>query len=225
MKKLLVVFLFLVAARAGFAQSSVIKAGTVSLGGRISYTHERRENHFSTSAPQTLDEGRNSFYVAPSLGYAVADNLIVGLSLSYISDKWLSYSPSNQPTSTNHNQSLSVGPFATYYRMLSEKFGLAGTLGAGYTRYWSKTYDINSPNAYGANKGNGLYANLIPSLVFFPIPKLALSASLGGLDYSQGSSETDNYIGSGTSTGSASIFRADFGLNYFALGGTYFFGH
>jgi hypothetical protein len=132
----------------------------------------------------------------------VADNLAVGINASY------------QSTRQYDARFFQVGAFVQYYQMVSEQFGFTGTLGAGYQH---AKYSFSS-----SDKQNGFYAGLTPGLVFFPIPKLAIGASIGGLNYSQLSYKNDSFNGSDTYK--SSTFGANFGLAQLLFSGTYYFG-
>ncbi|GAB3635503.1 hypothetical protein GCM10027422_10930 [Hymenobacter arcticus] len=199
-------------AQAGYAQTA-IKAGTIQLGGNVGYfrTSQDRPAFGNGNFPFKSTYTQSQFSIAPSVGFFVADNLAVGINGSYQVNH---QTDTQYAGSTNKTNQLQIGAFAQYYQMVSDQFGFTGTLGAGYQR-------ARSP--YGSDdNANGFYAGLTPGLVFFPIPKLALGASIGGLNYSYlttkitGIGNADKY--------ESSTFGANFGLSQLLFSGTYYFG-
>lgn len=211
-------------AQVGYAQTA-IKAGTVQLGGGINYSQQSGEgtyNYYSAGNPYSTIQytKTKNLSLNPSVGYLLADNLALGLGLAYSSYK-MSFDYASNPYNTlmaseQVQNQISVGPFLQYYHMLTEQFGLAGTLGAGFSH---NSLRYSDDTRY---YGNGLYAGLTPSVVFFPIPKFAVSTSVGGLTYAYSTSKSDNNLNA--SEGKGSSFGANFGFNYFTLVGTYYFG-
>ncbi len=218
MKKL---FLFaLVGGLASNAQAqTAIKAGTIQLGGTIGYSRSSQDtpDFLSSYYPGVLTTTTSQFAVAPAVGYFVADNLALGISGTYqVTHYALSSTPSYQ--SSNEKSTLfKVGLFGQYYKMLTEQFGFTGTLGGGY-QYDGRPYGYNS----GDLAGKGAYANLTPAVVFFPIPKLAIGASIGGLDYSYFSIKAPN--SPSLTDYKKSDFGANFGLSQLLFSGTFYFG-
>ncbi|MCX2740283.1 outer membrane beta-barrel protein [Pontibacter anaerobius] len=72
MKKLLAAAVFAFLGTSAFAQTS---QGTVAITGSLSFNSTNREDG--------SDLKSNSFSIGPSVGYFVADNLVVGLGINY----------------------------------------------------------------------------------------------------------------------------------------------
>ncbi|MDJ0366153.1 hypothetical protein QMK33_13420 [Hymenobacter sp. H14-R3] len=190
-------------AQAGYAQTA-IKAGTIQLGGGVGYSRtsqDRPGTIYNGNTSTKVTDTYSQFSIAPSVGFFVADNLAVGINANY------------QSTNQNDARYFQAGAFVQYYQMVSEQFGFTGTLGGGYQH-------VKSSSAYDGQ--NGFYAGLTPGLVFFPIPKLAIGASIGGLNYSRLSYKANGFNGSDTY--SSSTFGANFGLSQLLFSGTYYFG-
>ena len=226
------------------ARAQSIAAGTISLGGSIGFS----QSSSNSNAAYSGNGGPNSsffsetkshhFYLSPGASYFVADNLAVGLALGFSNGTWVENAVFNPALITvRHSRytgmSLRVGAFGQYYKMLNTQFGLTGRLGAGYQRLNGDVdgYNaINGINNYftGKNTSAGYYADLTPGIVFFPVPKFGLNASLGSLGFSHYSLTDSRY--NDTNGGSQSRgdknnnFTANFGLDAFQLGGTYYFG-
>ena len=212
-------------AQLGHAQSA-IKAGTVALSGSINFTQNKEETTSSSygygGGNYTYTFTNKVFNFNPGISYFVADNLAVGLDATWgIQESSQKSSNSSSSISYRTSTSLRVGPFARYYYMLTDQFGFTGTLGAGYARD-SQPVSIGSGNSYDL-KATGFYAGLTPGLIFLPIPRLGLGASIGGLSYNRLSVKPD---GGNFNSGDdiISTFGASFGLAQLTFSGTYFFG-
>jgi len=218
MKAFFSIFIITLTAYMAHAQE-VIKAGTVQLGGSINYNQQ----HLSTpNAVNTApDMTTRTFFFSPAAGYFILDNLAVGVSLSY-SKSTNTYSG---PASTidYRRQQFSIGPYVQYYQMLTQHFGLVGTLAAGYSRDTENDSfaSSNAPNGATFYKRNGFLTSLTPGIVFFPITRFALSSSFGGLSYSYATNDGGSTI---DSQNTYTTFGANFGLSQLTLSGTYFFG-
>lgn len=192
--------------------TGAIPAGTISLGGGIGYNWETDTQDLPGTAQAKVS--RSTFQVAPSVGYFLADNLAIGLGLSYAAQR-TTFDPTLRPN-LDAATSLRVGPYVQYYKMLSEQFGVLGTLGGGYARSVAPRY--TTPNTTAEEKSSGVYADLTPGIIFFPVPKFGMSAAIGSLSYNR--TRPDDSATESTS----SSFGANFGLSQLNFGGTYFFG-
>ena len=241
MKNLLILIGLLAAAEAGHAQS--IAAGTVSLTGNIGYNRSSATNSSSYnigngSISSTTKTTNSQFGVAVSPAYFVADNLAIGLSLGLNS-----VGSTQKTTSTNNsgfpspvslpdldpNTLIRVGVFAQYYKLFSEQFGLVSTLSTGYQRSKSHAYNSvgNGASLATTFTGNGYYAELTPGIIFFPIPKVGISASMGALAFNHFSNDYPEAAGNtppNNYENSSNAFGAAFGFDHLAFGGTYYFG-
>lgn len=244
MKKTLWVAALAISAHAGHAQT--IAAGTVSLGGIIGYG----QSSSKSSAMNSRTGGQNvnstlattgwQLYLVPAVSYFVTENLAMGVAVGYANSGRVedaAYVPSYYTMEQHHSQyrtsSLRAGAFAQYYQPLNAQFGLTGRLGAGYQRQHEQRdgYSIINATTHlfsGAYTSQGYYAELTPGIVFFPVPKLGLSATMGALTFNH-LSLTDSYFDSADSRlyaqdADSNDFAANFGLNFFQLGGTYYFG-
>ena len=243
MKKIFACAALTLGAHSLHAQS--IAAGTVSLGGTVGYSQASSEGSGvrSSANGQSQSTSSNStgkqVYLSPSIGYFVADNLAVGLSLYFGNgmreeDQVLAPLGIVQHSEMNVKQ-LRTGAFVQYYKMLNAQFGITGRLGAGYQRLKEDgngyTNSNNPPYRYtSSNTSSGYYADLKPGVIFFPVPKLGLSASLGDLSFNHYKLIASSYSDSNGDTfmqgdeNASNVFSANFGLDTFLLGGTYYFG-
>ena len=223
-------------ATAAQAQSA-IAAGTISLGGNIGYSRTTDNDASSvtvgTTTTTTSSETKSStFYLAPSVGYFVADNLAVGLRFSYSARSnagkgYTTYTPAPTVVAAELDPETTTrfGIFGQYYKMITDQFGVVGTLDLGYQSF----RDSNAGGIGGTVselKASGYYVGLTPSIIYFPIPKLGISASVGTLGYDRLSYDFPTNKGpqpSGYENKTSNI-AANFGLSQLQFGGTYYFG-
>jgi hypothetical protein len=232
MKKLLSILIALVSAQATHAQAT-IKAGTVQLGGSIGYFQTKTEAPYSFNAGNgetitTQHADFKTFNVTPSVGYFIADNLAIGILANYGKSSAInSYDTQYIGNEFQNSKQLSIGGFAKYYKMLSEQFGIAGLLGISY---FHTAMDFANQYQHGEQTSKGEEASITPSIVFFPIPRFAIGASIGSLLYSHQKTDLGNRTINGYSspypdnTLTSSSFGAKFGLDQLAFSGTYYFG-
>ena len=225
--------LALLSGASGAAQAqSAIGAGTVSLGGSVGYSRQTDiSSGMSGSVKYSTETTRSQFSISPSIGYFLADNLALGISLGYNSFR-RPYSTSTPAPALiraelDPSTTLRVGPFVQYYKMISDQFGVLGTLDGGFQATKNFAYTGSGSNALIAEtKSSGVYGALTPGIVFFPIPKVGLSASIGSIGYQRLRSDYPTNSGP-TPSGyedTSSDFGAYFGLSQLQFGGTFFLG-
>ena len=226
MKKSLLLLALLSGAAATAQAQTAIPAGTVSLGGGIGFFSRTNKSEFKVGNNTFTDEFRNSqFQFAPAAGYFFADNLALGLNLSYtaMSEKITRTGPGRtSPNALDARTTLRVGPYVQYYKMLSDQFGVLGTLGLGYQSGFAPSYSGGSGGTVLETKTSGGYVSLTPGVIFFPVPKFGISASIGGLGYDRlNIKRSDDSDGQSRSS---SNLGASFGLSELQFGGTFYFG-
>ena len=235
MKKLFLFACIAASTQAAQAQSTIGK-GTGLLTGAIGY-HTQTDDvsqsggGYGGGSNYSSTATYGTFKLDFAVGGFVANNLALGLQLSHTvtggSYKSSSNYPplSGPPTSTT----LRVGPVVQYYKMLSEQFGLIATVGAGYESDVRRTVQYY-PSQYGSIaynsdlKATGYYAALTPGIVFFPVPKFGLTATIGSLGYNRLTIKDNNQRGSNTADETISLFDAGFGFSQLQFGASYYFG-
>lgn len=211
------------------AHAQTIAAGTVSLGGSVGYTSTKNTFNSNFNNTNYSSERKSSqFSIRPSVGYFLADNLALGVQVGYSAySSRTTQTPSNGPVPAelDPTTNVSAGAYVQYYKMITEQFGVVGTLNGGYQTEKESQY-INNGMQISERKGSGLYAGLMPSIVFFPIPKLGLSASIGELGYSRMNYDYPTNSGPTPSNyeNKYSGLGANFGLDQLQFGGTFYFG-
>jgi len=232
MKKLLALALLGSLASTAQAQTA-IKAGTIELGGSIRYFQTKTDAPYSFNAGYgesvtTQHTNNKTLSITPSAGYFVANNLAVGIFANYgKSSANNAYDTQYIGNNFQNSKQLSIGGFAKYYKMLSDQFGVAGLLGVSY---FHTAIDYANQYQSGAQSSKGEEASLTPSIVFFPIPRFAIGASIGSLLYSHQKTDLGSRTVNGYSspypdnTLTSSSFGAYFGIDQLAFSGTYYFG-
>jgi hypothetical protein len=204
---------------AGTVQAqTAIKAGTIQVGGAVGYSRTTEDSPTLTNNgyPITATYTNSQFQIAPSVGFFVADNLSVGITGSYqIIHNSTKQSNGGTVPDTKPWQ-LQAGAFVEYYKLLSEQFGFTGTLGAGYTRI-----DQGQPNVSVVS--NGFYAGITPGIIYFPIPKVGIGASIGTIGYTSQQTKVPGATGNSQEYKSTN-FGANFGLNQLTFSGSFYFG-
>lgn len=202
----------------GWGQA-LLPAGTVQVGGSISYSQRHNEN----SAYGNSIEDASYFGVNPQAGYFVAPGWVLGLGLGYTTEKNTYASVGTPFTGSRLGRSYYIGPYVQRYQMLTDQFGFTGAL---TTSYLYGSYDYRNNNNSGSssshNTGRSLSATLTPGVLYLPVSWLALGASVGSLAYRYGRGSQHDSDGTTNDTKGTS-FDAGFGLSYLALSGTYFF--
>lgn len=207
-----------------------ITAGTTLLSGSIGYSQEKREQKVSAFSTSSLEIKNEVANFAPSVGYFVADNLAIGVSLGATLRKYDDYYYVNGPygpdyiVSEGKTRNLSGGVFGRYYKFVGEKVALYGQLGGGYQNvYISGSTDNGFPRG-ADNRQQGFYASLLPGIVFFPTDKLGLELTLRGATYNRLTDKRDNPSSSVEVKNTTSNLDLGFGLNDLNLGISLYLG-
>ena len=200
---------------------TTIGRGTGLLSGSVGYHADTRELSVTPIGSNTNSKVTYStFNIDVAAGGFVADNLALGIQLRHTVTG--GSASNNQPAPPN-SYMLRVGPMMQYYKMLSEQFGLMAMLGAGYesdldrTLLYSNGYPFPAPY-YSTTKATGFYAALTPGIVFLPVPKFGLTATIGSLAYNR-LKVKDTTIDDNIST-----VDAGFGFSQLQFGANYYFG-
>lgn len=217
-------------AAAHLAQAQSIPAGTVSLGGNVGYSRATGNSSYSINGTTYSSETTSSqFSFSPSVGFFVADNLALGINLGYSASRrpYTTSTGTNNQVKPDPTTTFRLGVYGQYYKMLTEQFGILGTLGVGFQNQRDYNLNNNGNNPVILEyKSSGYYADLTPGIVFFPIPKLGLTASIGSLSFNRLNYDFPSNAGTAPNgyENKSSTFGASFGLSQLLFGGTYYFG-
>ncbi|MDP5100988.1 MAG: autotransporter outer membrane beta-barrel domain-containing protein [Nonlabens sp.] len=222
MKKIIFSITLLIAA-ISLAQTespSFITSGTYELIGSINVgfsDSERTEQNVGVVNTST----RTNIGFAPQLGYALKDNLVLGLGLSYQYSKGESFS---ETSSDDFNASqYGIATYLKKYFSINEKLALSLQ---GEVRYsWSESdQDRNftqpgvTPLFNSESSSNQLFVGFRPGIAYRINNRFAMQAQLGALGYFRNSNKFDNDFES-----TANVFELSLNTQDFNLGLTYFF--
>jgi len=201
----------LLVASFGFAQDDqdnfTIQKGQWNLEGSFSINSSQRDTD-SSDFENSSSENFN-FSISPELGYAVADNLLVGLGVSY------SYSKSefNQVTDDRTSESNSIGfsPYIEKFFPLNADFALSIKGEARYS-FGNSTSESNSNTS--ESDSNSFFIGFRPGINYFVSDQIFLQANFGALGYESFKNEDDLNVNENNSFGlnlsTSSLF---FGIN------------
>ena len=221
MKKLALSILSLSLVASAHAQTG---AGHYLLSGLVNYNSSKTDN---SSYPNGQIYKSSSFQFIPTVGYFVADNLVIGLSGSITNNKQEQADNGiNQNLNLSQYTAKTLGPFVRYYKMVNEKFGFYGQLEGSYVTTANKSsYETTSGQNNITRKARGGSAAIIPGIVFFPIEKIGLQMGIGSIGYS-GITErpTSPTPVPNNLRSKSSGFSTNFGLAYLSLGASLHLG-
>jgi outer membrane protein W len=165
---------------AGYVQAQTT-AGRMMIGGNVGYTTQESEITMGDQKSKTLN-------INPQVGYFVADNLAVGLQVSYYNQKNNYPDPFDTDGETeNKYNSTSLLPFVRYYIFTpNEKFAFyaEALAGIGFTTTDNEGFDEKI-------KGRSFTAQLSPGFSYFFNEKWALDLALSGISYWSIDRDTD----------------------------------
>ena len=188
-----------------------IQKGTWNLGGTFSLNNSNSEFNANTSKNEN-----DQFYVGfyPQVGYAINNNLIIGLGLGYNYQNITTYYSGIENYDSNQN-TVVVFPYIKKYFNITEKlsFHLQGEFSVSKTWIDNKSSITNNSNG----TRNNLFAGIRPGITYFLNKKFALETSIGALGYSTGKNENDN------GEGKFNSFDLSFNSNNLLFGLSYYF--
>tara|TARA_R110001592_G_scaffold3585_1_gene20659 strand:- start:1133 stop:1783 length:651 start_codon:yes stop_codon:yes gene_type:complete len=216
MKKLLIItFLFTFGIILGqeTEKNLNIQKGTWNLGGTFSLNNSNSSSEFiSNSSKNENDQFYVGFY--PRVGYAINNNLIIGLGLGYEYRDFKTYYSGIENYDSNQN-TLVVFPYIKKYFNITEKFSfhLQGEFSVSKTWIDNKSSITNNSN----ETRNSLFVGIRPGITYFLTKKFALETSIGALGYSTGKNENDN------NKGKFNSFDLNLNFNNLLFGLSYYF--
>ncbi|QHT68570.1 porin family protein [Rhodocytophaga rosea] len=182
MKTTLCTFFFFVSiCLISYAQTS---KGNFLLGGSFGIINEIDDTDLNNVL--FSKEKQTFFHVRPSLGYFIANNLVIGLNPNYSSQKTILTGEQNYRSQIF--KTFSISPFVRYYKKLNEKVSVFGQ--ANIFSFERMNSEIISRVANVEDKTTSNRTSLSPGftfspgLVFFATNKLGIEVSLGLIRYS-----------------------------------------
>lgn len=209
--------------------SAQLSAGHIMLTGSAGYTSGKDGTGDRSNVRTT---GR----ISPQVGYFVAENLAIGLGLSYSGDTYMRQDKSNSGNGTSAitetSVALTYGPFVRYYKPVGERAAFFGQLGLNIGNV-TDSQKLEGSNFEGQKadkdvKYSLLGASLSPGFTFFPTDHFGLEISMGGLSYGrsklkdkpEGTEVPDTWEDDNTETS----LDASFGLQGLSIGATWYLG-
>jgi len=171
----------------GFSKGDVFVTGAFSLG---------------STNNKNNDEKTSSFEIAPQVNYFVTENISLGLSVGFASDK-----ADVNGVDTQDDSSVSFGLAGRYYFTPASKFSVFGQLAAEYV---STTDNLSTPEF----KVNGFGAGLGLGLNYFVSSNFSIETSLAVLQFASAKADVTG-AENVTAFGFGGDWRAvSFGVNY-----------
>lgn len=144
-----------------------IKKGSILLGGSIQYSNETGQE----IPDRTGKEKVKAITIGPAIGYALADNLVLGLELGY------SHGKSNMNFRDHKSSGYSGVVFMRKYWNITSKFYAFANAEAGYGRGTAKTTDKGNANFRATNKSWAVNATVKPGIAFSVNKKIMLEST------------------------------------------------
>lgn len=150
------------------------------LGGTIGFNYQNSEN--PSSVNQKLKS--NSFNVRPEIGYAIGDNLVIGITSGY----GYGNSKGEDPNFENKRNTYALASYIRKYFSVNKKlaFNLQGEIS-----YSQSKQTIQQTNDLTNYSGKGFFIGIRPGITYGLSDKILLQTNFGSLGYSN-SKSTNN---------------------------------
>lgn len=210
MRKPVLTLIFCLMAAAAMAQTA---KGTISLGGALGIRTEKEEDFDTDAGPYVAKS--STVFIAPSVGFFLADGMELGLNLGFSSTKTKLDPDDGDVVDLPTVSETVIGPYFKYYMFTAnEKF--AFTVNASLLFGMSKF----SPDEGDDVKGSSLQFSVSPGFSYFFTDKIGLDFELQGIGFRSEDENTDSDAENDKST------TFEFGLSSFSptLGFKYYIG-
>ena len=166
---------------------------------------------FTVSSAKTGDFKENSFEIAPKVGYFVTENIAVGATIGYQSNKL------DNGSDDVSNTGLGLGAFGRYYFTPASKFSLFAELGVDYTSYDNEYFvdtdgSIIVPGTSFESKELGF--GLGAGMNYFVSSNFSIEAGVAVLGYSSNDNGGDGAEKTNTFSFGGDWRAVTFGVNY-----------
>ena len=220
MKTLLPIIAFLVLSFASAQEpleKLVIEKGTWNIRGSASIRFSNNENGLNLQ-DIVAENSLNSFSIAPSFGYTLKNNLIVGVGLQYYNQKneGSTIGLNNNDTFKTTSNSIGLAPYVRGYKGIGKQLALYLQGEVGYNHFWDTNVQ-DGQNENNDSTGNNLFVGVRPGITYFLGQKLAIEASYGSLGYSYTERKNDNGTYSKNNSFNLNLNTSDllFGIAYY----------
>lgn len=165
---------------------------------------------FTISSSKTGDFKENFFEVAPRVGYFVAENIAVGASIGYQSNK-LDFDGDDVA-----NTGLGLGAFGRYYFTPANKFSLFAEFGFDYTSFDNEYFifdgELEVPESSVESKEIGIGLGF--GMNYFVSSNFSIEAGVGVLGYTSNDNGGDGADKTNTLSVGGDWRAVTFGVNY-----------
>ncbi len=166
---------------------------------------------FTLSSAKTGDFKESSFEIAPKVGYFVTENIAVGATIGYQSNKL------DDGSDDVSNTGLGLGAFGRYYFTPASKFSLFAELGVDYTSYDNEYFvdtdgSIVVPGTSFESKELGF--GLGAGMNYFVSSNFSIEAGVAVLGYSSNDNGGDGADKTNTFSFGGDWRAVTFGVNY-----------
>ncbi|MCX2451974.1 outer membrane beta-barrel protein [Pedobacter sp. PLR] len=192
----------------GTAATAQLEKGRLMIGGNVGYFRSNQESQFYNHKLKSLS-------ISPTAGYFIKDNLAIGTSLRYYSNKI------NASNYIQKQSSYALIPFIRYYLNISSEFSFFAefALAAGIGN--SEEFALHEPYYRKESKYKEYGAALAPGLAFLPAKRWSVNLRFNLLDYSNtqvkdlsDDAENKHYVGSNQFNFGFNTIRPSIGVNY-----------
>ena len=177
-----------------FAANAQIEKGSVFLGGRVNYNHNKNDSEsriYDPSVVTTNDIQINQFTFNPQIGYTLNNSLVIGTYIQIYSYKATSDRIQISDGATtgfeylDKNNSFIVGFFVRKYVPFSERFSAFGELDAGIGKINEQHFAGNTSGTQEETeqKFNKFESNINIGLSYFPKKWMAIELSSNVLSF------------------------------------------
>lgn len=163
------------------------QSGKIFIGANLGWNNNENIYNYTNNTGQVgLRTNENSsFSIQPMIGAFVANNIALGIFVTYGNNRNKTTFPIGDYNENIKNDFLTVGPFIRKFFPLNDKFAIYGQGNLGYRRSSYNTNQESEGMTYNLhNKYNGIMAALKPGIVFFASKKVGVDLSVHGLQYS-----------------------------------------
>lgn len=206
-------------ATAQFAKAQTEK-GNQTLGVNLQFSHASATSSYidpSTNAISVQDQKSNIFYIGPIYSYFIANNLDLGASVQYSSNRNTTGVLAGEQKQTNEGfgGTVFLRKYFMYQNKVGLRFGPYASYGHTNFRYTQANNPLYDQKTSSNNYGGGVNAELL----FYPTKQMGVSLSLANVNY-------NHYSGDSGPTGKSSgdSFNANFVNSGLGLSVFYTFG-
>jgi hypothetical protein len=214
-KKLLLAFVSIIFINTVKAQT---EKGSQMLGvsfGVSTTNSDSRYIDYSTNAITNVHGKARNYNIAPTYSYFVADKLDLGLSAGY-SHQTQDYSSIYNPSNTKLD-AFNAGIYLRKYFLYENKIGVRTGPMFNYQHGKQTQAYLSNPESNSEATSNTYSGGVGLDFVYFPVKRLGLTATLGGLTYA-------HQVVKGTNPSTYNSFDANF-VNRFIFSVNYIFGN